>query len=138
MFPIDVTSKLDMLAREGVLNYDAASYIAGTEPRYYNYPMGTITQPVPTVINNSNQTPKDTFNGKQLGNATKALVGAGVIVGGGLLLIASVLAGIKGLKIPKFSNILSSIKNKLPSISGIKNTCNNWWHKAINTIKRKP
>ncbi len=50
MFPENVTSSLDHLARLGILDYDAAADIAGTAPRYYGKPSPYVSTLLDTPL----------------------------------------------------------------------------------------
>ncbi len=116
MLPPNVTANLDFLANIGVLDFDAASYIAGSSPRYIGYTNNILPPIVHTPMDGKHlvQPSEDSFNGKTASDGslwTKILLSAAAIS-------AAIIGGpklgksIKSLKLPSIKNLFPKFKFK--------------------------
>ncbi len=115
MLPPNVTSNLDFLANIGVLDFDAASYIAGSQPRYIGSPQAILPPVVHTPMDGKHlaQPSADNFNGKTSSASlwTKILLSATAI---SLLIAKGSKIGkfVKGFKLPSIKNLFPKFKFK--------------------------
>ena len=124
MLPQNVTASLDHLASLGILDYDAAAHIAGTQPRY----MGSPTCYVPPTV----MTPMDyttfSYNPRysclgQYGQCNsqripwRTILGGAGILGGIYLLGKLFLAGIIGAQNFSWKGIFKGTKKVMRGIA---------------------
>ncbi len=122
MLPLNVTSNLDFLSNIGVLDFDAASYIAGSPPRYAGSPHGIVPPVVYTSMDGKGVPLKDSFNGKYSSTPLwKKVLFGGIVAGGILAGFPGLLRTVKNIKLPSFKNIFSTGKQKLDN-TAVKNT----------------
>lgn len=149
MLPSNVTSNLDYLANLGILDFDAASYIAGTRPRYVGSPGRDIPPVVYTTLDGTNlkQPAYDNFNGKvsQTPLWKKFLFGA-LAIGGMFFWGPQLVKLCRNLKLPSFKNLFSRGKNSAKNLhqqaknsslwNNTKTAFMNNWTRVKNAAKR--
>ncbi len=126
----------DVLASEGIINYDAVAYVNGKKPRYFGKPATYANSGMPYATTNgyagaysnpyTNQiygsTSGDAFlksssqykahkNSKILKADNANALGAGAVILGSAALIAAKFKKLPGIKNGKISNLLSKVSN---------------------------
>lgn len=124
---------LDMLAQEGVINFDAPAFVMGTKPRYVGNPRLSQMQPFPGPIPeapliNQPQPLVDEFqkqdNNNHVKNPTWKKVLFGLVAAGTLI-----FAGYK------FKKTLIPYAKK--ACTNISDFCKNSWNKFTGLFKKK-
>lgn len=118
MFNSGLVNNLDNLAREGIIDFDAAAFVAGTKPRYIgNPPYAQLPMPDMTNVDTSNlkQPAKDemVYIDKKTSSSKNPLwkkILFGTIVSG-----LVVLGGWKLSKTKFFQNLIAKLKPHSPT-----------------------
>lgn len=131
MLSPNLINTLDLAAANGILDYDGAAFITGTQPRY----MGSPEFMLPAANTNLQQPKKDEMvyinpNGKTSQNPKWKKVLFGVLVGGLALFGLSKLS-----KLPAVKNRAGKTFNKANITNGWNKVCDFFkdnWNKLFN------
>ncbi len=131
-------NSLDMLAKEGVLNYDAPAFVLGQPPRYTGSP--SITTPVQPIadmpVMNKSQPQTDKFTPSNDKNyvknpAWKKILFAAIAIAG-IVLCRNKIANV--FKKAKTSNLKKYLSSKCDKVIEF---FKNIWTKIVNVFKKK-
>lgn len=128
MLSPNLVNALDMAAANGILDYDGAAFITGTQPRYMGSPQfalppsANLQQPTTDQLIYNNK-PKQTSSNP----LWKKLLFGALVVGVGIFGLS------KLKKLPSFKNIFSNITTKVKSFDTTK--IKNGWNSFCQFFK---